>query len=75
VDAFVELHDCSLVPFVTQEIMSDDASGPEGCVCAEQEKEHMDQWKYEMAEKVGFQNPTEEQMDRLKVYKVICPNW
>jgi len=75
VDAFVELHDHNPIHFITREMMSDDASGPEGCVRAEQDREQMDQWKYEMAEKVGFQNPTEEQTQHLKVYEVIRPNW
>ena len=75
VDAFVELYDRNPVDFIIREMMSDDASGPEDCVRAEQDEERMDQWKYEMAQKVGFQNPTEEQIQRLKVYEVICPNW
>jgi len=56
-------------------MMSDDASCAEGCLGAEENKECTDEWITEMAERVGFTNLTERQMEHLKVYEVIRPNW
>jgi hypothetical protein len=75
IDAYVELYDRNPEDFVTREMMSDDASCAEGCLGTEEDKEIADEWISEMAEKAGFTNPTERQMEHLKVYEVIKPNW
>jgi hypothetical protein len=39
-------------------MMSDDASCPEGCIGAVEEKEQVKEWKYKMAESIGLNQLT-----------------
>ncbi|CDO75665.1 hypothetical protein BN946_scf184941.g18 [Trametes cinnabarina] len=67
---YVEKHGIDPTPLIVQEMMSDEASGPE-----DEETELKADWKRRMAERVGITNRSDAQLEKMVFFEVVHPNW
>ncbi|KAI0717702.1 hypothetical protein C8T65DRAFT_707075 [Cerioporus squamosus] len=67
---YVKMYGVDPRPFLTPDMMSDEASGPE-----EGGDESKMEWQHRMAERAGIVGRTDTQLSKMTFYENIAPNW
>ncbi|KAH9856600.1 hypothetical protein C2E23DRAFT_684121, partial [Lenzites betulinus] len=70
VPVYIERHGIDPSPFLVQDMMSDEASGPE-----DGEVEDKVVWKRRMAEKCGMKDKTDAQLKHIVFFETVKPAW
>ncbi|KAI0366610.1 hypothetical protein BV20DRAFT_1124089 [Pilatotrama ljubarskyi] len=70
VPAYIDRHGVDPTPFLVQDMMSDDASGPEDAVV-----EDVAAWKRRMAQNCGMGGKSDTQLKNTTFFERISPNW
>ncbi|TFY75128.1 hypothetical protein EWM64_g8882 [Hericium alpestre] len=71
VPAYIKKHKKDPTPLLHADHMSDEASGPEDY----QNEEEVNEWKKDMANRLGLTNLTPKGLEQLAVFEVIIPDW
>ena len=69
VPTYIEKYGQDPTLLITEQHMSDAASGPED------ESEPRDEWKLRMAEKYGIVDPQPATIEKMKFLEIIAPEW
>ncbi|OSD07053.1 hypothetical protein PYCCODRAFT_1464166 [Trametes coccinea BRFM310] len=67
---YMEKHGVDPTPLIVQEMMSDEASGPE-----DEATESQAEWKRRMADCAGVTKKTDEQLAKMVFFEAVHPNW